>query len=450
MQKDFLGFKLLLLAAVLTFTKSNIMDAIYLIKKWKFLLLIFIPMFGITFNPYAQTVTIGTGTIQNTSTSWPAPYGNWYKGTKTQMLILSTELHAAGANAGPITALGFDVVTPVGTALSGFTINLANTTTSSLSSLTSFITTGLTEVYSVSSFTPVSGWNTHNFSTYFIWDGTSNLLVETCYDNYPILWTYNPVMNQTPTSFSSTAYRFTDAGGICTYTEWSYQSYQRPNMQLTFMPWDLDGDGIADIDDNCPSVANADQADDDCDGVGDVCDVCPNGDDMIDNNNDGIPDCSQLLGYNDYDNSWKCINNRIFVCHMPSGNLSNPQTICISVNALSTHIGHGDLVGPCIACGQNPKSIGVNEAHANEQQDLDIEIFPNPAEHSVMVHFLSETECHFEVKLLDITGQLVREIIGTAYKGENMINLQLDVDQGLYNIMLKNNGKQKSKKLVVK
>jgi len=42
------------------------------------------------------------------------------------------------------------------------------------------------------------------------------------------------------------------------------------------MVFDLDGDGVADIDDNCPTVANPDQADSDGDGVGDACDVCPN------------------------------------------------------------------------------------------------------------------------------------------------------------------------------
>src|SRR5262249_30901812 len=38
---------------------------------------------------------------------------------------------------------------------------------------------------------------------------------------------------------------------------------------------DRDCDGVPDAQDNCPRVANADQADGDLDGVGDACDNCP-------------------------------------------------------------------------------------------------------------------------------------------------------------------------------
>lgn len=41
---------------------------------------------------------------------------------------------------------------------------------------------------------------------------------------------------------------------------------------------DLDGDGIPDEVDNCPSTINADQIDSDVDGIGDACDSTPHGD----------------------------------------------------------------------------------------------------------------------------------------------------------------------------
>ena len=47
---------------------------------------------------------------------------------------------------------------------------------------------------------------------------------------------------------------------------------------------DSDGDGIANNVDNCPSVANPDQADSDGDGIGDACDS------NVDTDGDGIPD----------------------------------------------------------------------------------------------------------------------------------------------------------------
>ncbi len=47
---------------------------------------------------------------------------------------------------------------------------------------------------------------------------------------------------------------------------------------------DTDGDGVADVSDNCPAVANANQLDTDGDGAGDVCDA--------DDDNDGVADVS--------------------------------------------------------------------------------------------------------------------------------------------------------------
>src|SRR5438552_2112959 len=58
---------------------------------------------------------------------------------------------------------------------------------------------------------------------------------------------------------------------------------------------DTDGDGIPDASDDCPTVPNPDQADRDGDGVGDECDDCPDAPDpaQLDTNGDGIGDACE-------------------------------------------------------------------------------------------------------------------------------------------------------------
>ena len=51
---------------------------------------------------------------------------------------------------------------------------------------------------------------------------------------------------------------------------------------------DVDGDGVANEADNCPAVANADQADADADGLGDACDADLDGDEVA-NGPDNCP-----------------------------------------------------------------------------------------------------------------------------------------------------------------
>ena len=52
-------------------------------------------------------------------------------------------------------------------------------------------------------------------------------------------------------------------------------------------PADTDGDGVPDVIDNCPTMANANQRDHDVDGRGDVCDLCPHIPESSDTDTDG-------------------------------------------------------------------------------------------------------------------------------------------------------------------
>ncbi|MCF8296604.1 MAG: right-handed parallel beta-helix repeat-containing protein, partial [Saprospiraceae bacterium] len=179
----------------------------------------------------AQTIiTIGTGTTTNSTSSYPAPYGNYYWGAKHQFIIPASELIAAGGLAGNINSLAFDVATVKGVALSGFTIKIGTTTQSALSG--TFIS-GLSQVYSVTSYTETAGWNTHNFSSPFSWDGTSNLIIETCFNNSS--WTDNAIIRNTPTTYISTIAYNNDDQSVCSFTSGSTY-YVRPNIKLGISP----------------------------------------------------------------------------------------------------------------------------------------------------------------------------------------------------------------------
>jgi len=53
---------------------------------------------------------VGTGTLENSPYSYPAPYGNWYWSARNQMLVRASELVQAGLSAGYISSLAFSVV----------------------------------------------------------------------------------------------------------------------------------------------------------------------------------------------------------------------------------------------------------------------------------------------------------------------------------------------------
>jgi len=194
-------------------------------------------------NDYLVSTTIGNGNLLNTYLTYPTPYGNYNSGSKEQYLILASELQAMGLHAGMITSAAFDVVVPsfatsygvppTGSHMINFTMSAGLTT---VSSLTSFIQ-GLTQVYFTPHFIDEVGWNIHNFSTPIYWDGISNVVVQTCFDNN-ILGTdwsdASAIVNQTTTPFVSTVSYHSNYGGVCTTGGTQISLYsKRPNIKLT-------------------------------------------------------------------------------------------------------------------------------------------------------------------------------------------------------------------------
>lgn len=80
-------------------------------------------------------------------------------------------------------------------------------------------------------FNATTGWNTHNFTTPFLWDGISNVIVNTCsYTSNG--YTSNSVMNQTTMPYSASVSAYNDGSpAACGFASGAV-SNMRPNMQL--------------------------------------------------------------------------------------------------------------------------------------------------------------------------------------------------------------------------
>lgn len=186
---------------------------------------------GVPTQLYASLPTslaqVSSGNVLNTTTTYPAPYGNWYGGARHQMLILASELTSAGLSAGYINGMTFQI-TNIGTSapLQNFTIEMMPT---SATSITTWQTGTFQTVFSNALYTPVVGVNTHNFSNAFYWDGVSNIIVQTCFNN--LSFTQNCVFRQITTAFSSTVYyRNDNEPGVCGNTLVTASIAQRPNI----------------------------------------------------------------------------------------------------------------------------------------------------------------------------------------------------------------------------
>lgn len=216
---------------------------------------------------------------------------------------------------------------------------------------------------------------------------------------------------------------------------------------------DTDGDGVEDEDDNCPAHANPNQEDSDCDSVGDACDVCPGGDDTIDNNNDGQPDCHVYPGFSNLPSSWKCgnKNDKVLICH----NDNNPHTICVAQAAVQAHLNHGDYLGNCDEshCNGNlrnedhetfsPQSHFDQSQEFEKQTNVRIQLFPNPVKDNMEIHINGNLE-KGHLSIWDVFGNLIWQTelsLFTKKIGLTKSDMRAWQASGIYFIRFEHDGK---------
>ncbi len=172
---------------------------------------------------------IGTGT----STS-NYPYTTYWMDGRTQILYTAAEINAGSAMMNPnfngaISRIGFNVSSASSQVMNGFNVRMQMT---SATSVTGWVTSGWQTCYSGTYTVPGTGWQYIDMTTPLIYNGTSNLLIEICYDNTSYT-SYSPVF---ATSVAGMTYGYyTDNSAGCTMTSGAVQSL-RPNITLFFNP----------------------------------------------------------------------------------------------------------------------------------------------------------------------------------------------------------------------
>ncbi|MEM9024050.1 MAG: hypothetical protein AAGB22_09930, partial [Bacteroidota bacterium] len=173
--------------------------------------------------------TVGQANLVNTTTSYPAPYGNFFHGAKHQYLLRADELIAGGVQPGNLFSLAF-YVEALGnqTNYDNFTLLLGCTSDSVLTNWHSSLTT----VFPAQSVTISTGWNHNQFAQSYVWDGTSNLVVEVCFNNGFFTNNGNARTRYTPTGFSSSLHYFADVPSVCPSPAAPQVSTSRANMRF--------------------------------------------------------------------------------------------------------------------------------------------------------------------------------------------------------------------------
>ena len=160
------------------------------------------------------TFSNAVGTYNANATA-QAPFHASQAKYRIQALFTLAELNAAGiTGTRNFTSMTLRVVTKNSTLpFTNFTISMANSGATNLS--TGFQNAAFTSVFPAANYSTAAGDNLFNFGTPFAWDGTSNILINFCYDN-AAAGTSDVVEVQSPFVSNLTAYSNAVASSPCT------------------------------------------------------------------------------------------------------------------------------------------------------------------------------------------------------------------------------------------
>lgn len=159
------------------------------------------------------TVAVGTATTLTAATTQPTAFCNRWPNYWMQTIYTAAELNATGLSAGNITSLAYNIASLGDAATNAnFTVRIGSTGLNAFTSSTFLDTSAYTNVFGPATFThTASGLQTVNFTTPYVWDGVSNIVINVTMDGADSFNNSQTFFTETPdnkvlwaTSFSGT------------------------------------------------------------------------------------------------------------------------------------------------------------------------------------------------------------------------------------------------------
>ena len=187
---------------------------------------------------------------------------------------------------------------------------------------------------------------------------------------------------------------------------------------------ELDNDNIPDASDNCPTVSNADQADSDNDGVGDACDNCANNSnaDQADADEDGVGDvCDNCPNRANPDQADTDDDNKGNLCEVIDVVVSDegPEKVYIYQDVLNKSLDDSKILLPDIYLG-DPLSGGDNDF--NKPTELYL------GNNTLIVSNGSSNRVHIFRDYMNLTDEAEPDVALTSGNGSGIDNTRIASD----------------------
>jgi Zn-dependent metalloprotease len=148
---------------------------------------------------------------------------------------------------------------------------------------------------------------------------------------------------------------------------------------------------------------------------------------------------------------------KVEICHYtPSIGNNKSQTLCIALEAVATHLAHGDMLAACGTdhnCYDYKSTIAGNGNDANISHDMNLDAYPNPFSNTATVEFSATSSGKATLQLYDFSGRMIKELFNAEVEMDNYYEIEIegnDLNAGMYYcIFRQSDGQTKVTKLIL-